>query len=88
MNGIHRVWAVRWTAEDLRPFAMFEDRGFLMIAKCGRPGFYVPSPTTVSRDVKAVFVSTRRRLARMLQVSTLSFHILTRLLLSTHHNTP
>ena len=65
----HRVWAVRWVAESLRPFAMFKDRGFLMIVKCGRPGFYVPSPTTVSRDVKVVFISTRKRLAKMLQVS-------------------
>ncbi|PIL28879.1 hypothetical protein GSI_08925 [Ganoderma sinense ZZ0214-1] len=64
---LHRVWAVRWVAEDLHPFKMVADRGFLMIAKSGRPGYYVPSPTMVSRDVKVVFIATRKRLAKMLQ---------------------
>ncbi len=34
----------------------------------GRMEQYVPSPRTVGRDVRAVFISTRLRLATMLQV--------------------
>lgn len=36
--------------------------------KTGRPGYYIPSPETVSRDVKRVFVKARQRIAAMLQV--------------------
>jgi hypothetical protein len=35
--------------------------------KTGRPEYYIPSPTTVSRDVKQVFVKARKRIAKMLQ---------------------
>src|SRR6202035_2562770 len=35
--------------------------------KTGRPEYYIPSPTTVSRDVKKVFINVRKRLAKMLQ---------------------
>jgi hypothetical protein len=35
--------------------------------KTGRPEYYLPSPTTVSRDVKLVFVNVRKRVARLLQ---------------------
>jgi hypothetical protein len=36
--------------------------------KTGRPEYYIPSPSTVSRDVKKVFAKVRNRIARMLQV--------------------
>jgi hypothetical protein len=36
--------------------------------KTGRPEYYIPSPSTVSRDVKQVFVRVRKRMAKMLQV--------------------
>jgi hypothetical protein len=35
--------------------------------KMGRPKYYIPSPTTVSRDVKCVFVNVRKGMAKMLQ---------------------
>jgi hypothetical protein len=35
--------------------------------KTGRPDHYIPSPSTVSRDVKTVFARTRKRMAKMLQ---------------------
>jgi coproporphyrinogen III oxidase len=35
--------------------------------KTGRPEYYIPSPTTVSRDVKQVFANVRKRIAKMLQ---------------------
>ncbi|KDR70618.1 hypothetical protein GALMADRAFT_48478, partial [Galerina marginata CBS 339.88] len=42
-----------------------ETRWSLM--KTGRPEYYLPSPETVSRDVKTVFVAIRKHLAKMLQ---------------------
>ncbi|KAH7903433.1 hypothetical protein BJ138DRAFT_976062, partial [Hygrophoropsis aurantiaca] len=38
-----------------------------LIAWTGRPEYYIPSSSTVSRDVKLVFARTRQRIARMLQ---------------------
>ncbi|KAM6502846.1 hypothetical protein JOM56_002823, partial [Amanita muscaria] len=37
------------------------------LMKTGRPHYYLPHPTTVSRDVKLVFARTRERIAKMLQ---------------------
>jgi hypothetical protein len=37
--------------------------------KTGRPEYHIPSPETVSRDVRNVFVNVRKRIAKMLQVS-------------------
>jgi hypothetical protein len=38
--------------------------------KTGRPEYYLPSRSTVSRDVKEVFKRVRKRIAKMLQVSS------------------
>lgn len=65
-----RTECVKWCAESLRPFRVVQDRGFLRLVKTGRPGYYVPSPSTVARDTKVVFVRTRGRLARFLRVCT------------------
>ena len=54
-------------AESKRPFNIVKDRGYQSLMKTGRPEYYIPSPATVSRDVKKVFVNARKRLARMLQ---------------------
>jgi hypothetical protein len=43
--------------------------------KTGRPGYRLPSPQTVSRDVKSVFLKVRKRIAKTLQVG-LSFRLL------------
>ena len=64
-----RAEIVRWVAESLRPFSIVEDRGFKSLMKTGRPEYYLPSPDTVSWDVKLVFTQTRKRIAKMLQVS-------------------
>jgi hypothetical protein len=65
---ICRAEIVRWVAEDLRPFKIVEDRGFQKLMKTGCPEYYLPSPSTVSRDVRLVFVNARKRIAKMLQV--------------------
>src|ERR1700676_3086565 len=46
-----------------------------MAFKTGRLEYYIPSPATVSRDVKKVFANARKHIAKMLQEheGTLSF---------------
>ena len=43
-----RTEVVLWICEDGRPFSIVKDRGLLRLLKCGRPGYYVPSPSTVA----------------------------------------
>ncbi|KIK78545.1 hypothetical protein PAXRUDRAFT_40912, partial [Paxillus rubicundulus Ve08.2h10] len=52
-----------------------ETRHFQSLMKTGRPEYFIPSPLTVSRDVKLVFARTHQRVAKMLQEhnSMLSF---------------
>lgn len=63
-----RAELVRWVAESLRPFDIVKDRGFQSLMKTGRPEYYIPSPSTVSRDVRLVFVKTRQQIAKMINV--------------------
>ena len=65
---VYRAEIVRWVSESMRPFSIVEDRGFQCLMKTGRPDYYLPSASTVSRDVKLVFARTRERIAKLLQV--------------------
>jgi hypothetical protein len=67
-----RAEIVCWVAESKRPFKVVSDRGFQSLMKTGRLGYYIPSPVTISRDVKKVFANARKRIAKMLQVSVIS----------------
>jgi hypothetical protein len=69
-----RIEVVRWIAESKRPFAIVRDRGLLNLMKTSRPDYRLPSPATVARDVKHVFVSMRSLIATKLQVSVLTIH--------------
>jgi len=62
---------VRWVCESMRPFDIVQDRGFRSLMKTGRPEYYIPSRSTVSRDVKQVFMNVRKRISTMLKVSAL-----------------
>lgn len=64
-----RVQIVRWVVENLRPFEIVQDRAFQFLMKTGRPEYYLPHPSTVSRDVKVIFGRARTNIATMLQVS-------------------
>lgn len=64
-----RAEIVRWVSESLRPFEVVKDRGFQSLMKTGRPEYYLPSPTTISHDVRLMFARTQKRIAKMLQVS-------------------
>ncbi|KAH9903888.1 uncharacterized protein BXZ73DRAFT_54326, partial [Epithele typhae] len=43
------------------------DRAFQCLMKTGRPEYKIPSPSTVSRDIRHVFAKCRQRIGRMLQ---------------------
>ncbi|KAG0695735.1 hypothetical protein DFH29DRAFT_790188, partial [Suillus ampliporus] len=62
-----RAEIVHWVSESLRPFDIVKDHAFQSLMKMGRPEYYLPSPSTVSRYVWQVFVRTRQRVATMLQ---------------------
>lgn len=47
---------VCWVTESMRPISIVKDRGYNSLMKTGRPHHYIPSPSTVSRDIKLVFV--------------------------------
>jgi hypothetical protein len=66
---LNRAEIVRWVSESLRPFKIVSDRGFKCLMKTGRPDYYLPSPSTVSRDVRLVFVNVRKRMSKMMKVS-------------------
>ena len=68
VDSLDRAELVRWVAESNRPFHIVEDRGFQCLMKTGRPAYYLPSPSTISRDVRQVFARTRTRIAKILQV--------------------
>ncbi|KIM66631.1 hypothetical protein SCLCIDRAFT_66772, partial [Scleroderma citrinum Foug A] len=46
---------VCWVSESLCLFDIITDRGFQSLMKMGRPGYYLPHPTTVSRDVLSTY---------------------------------
>ena len=70
---IPRIEIVCWIAESKHPFAIVKDRGFRELIKTGHPEYWLPSPATVSRDVKHVFVSMRSLVASKLKVSLLTY---------------
>lgn len=72
-----RVNHVHWMCESKRPFALVSDNGYHRNMKHGRPHQYIPDPATVSRDVRAVFVEARGRIARLLRVSFVLFRMRT-----------
>ena len=67
-NTFCRAVIVRWVSESMRPFSIVSDEGFIFLMKTGRPSYYIPSASTVSRDVKTVFTKVRGRIAKILQV--------------------
>ena len=53
----------------MRPFSIVEDRGFCSLMKTGWLEYYIPSRSTVARDIKEVFKKVRKRIVKMLQAS-------------------
>ena len=49
------------------------DRGFRNLMKTGWPEYHTPSQQTISQDVRHVFVGVCKRIAKVLQVSTVKY---------------
>ena len=70
-----RAEIVQWVAESKRPFNIVSDHGFWKLMKTGRPEYYIHLPVTVLHNVKRVFATAQKCIAKMLQEheGTLSF---------------
>jgi hypothetical protein len=68
---------VRWMCESKRPFELVKDPGYHLNMKTGRPQQYIPSLTTVARDVRQVFLAGRKLIAMNLQVRCVQNHVQT-----------
>jgi hypothetical protein len=53
----------------MRPLSIVEDEGFKTLMKTGRPNYKLPKRVTVTRDMNQVFKKTKKRMAKLLQVS-------------------
>lgn len=58
---------MRWVTESARPFEIVNDRAWKNLMKTGRPEYYTPSSSQVSKDLKQVFKNCRKRISKMLQ---------------------
>jgi hypothetical protein len=56
-------------ADSLRTPYMVKDRVLHTLLKTGRPGFEVPSESTIYRDIPAVFEGCRTKVGNLLKVS-------------------
>ncbi|KAG2101121.1 hypothetical protein BD769DRAFT_1367803 [Suillus cothurnatus] len=45
-----RAKLVHWVSKSLCPFEIIKDKGFQLLMKTGQPEYYIPSPSTVTRD--------------------------------------
>jgi hypothetical protein len=68
LNKSYRAEIMHWVSESKRPFKIVKDHGFQKLMKTGWPEYHIPSPETVSHDVKKVFLHVRKRMAKMLEV--------------------
>ena len=59
---------MQWVSENKWPFSIVKDCGFASLMKTGRPKYHIPSPETVSCNVKGVFVHVCKHIAQILQV--------------------
>jgi len=57
-----------WVSESMWPFSIISDWGSQCLMKTGQPEYYIPSTSTISCDVKEVFMKVWSRIAKMLQV--------------------
>ena len=68
MKAEARVGHVRWIAQSKHPFEIVNDVGYQWNVKQGAPHQYIPSSSTIQRDVKEAFLKCREKLAKVLQV--------------------
>ena len=57
---------IKWIVEGSRPVRIVQDREFIKLMTAGRPHLTVPSPMTISRDIKDVFDASREKIHKLL----------------------
>jgi hypothetical protein len=62
-----RAEIVCWVFESKRPCNIVKDRRFQSLMKTGGPQCYIPSPSTVSCNIKQVFANAQKQMAKMPQ---------------------
>jgi hypothetical protein len=72
-----RAHIARWCAESNWPLKIVDDHQFNTLIKAGHPGTSLPSPMTVSCDVKAAFERCCECINTILKVHCLSIPCLT-----------
>jgi hypothetical protein len=66
-NPEARAHIVKWIAENNRPANILTDRELITLFTAGRPHITVPSPKTITRDVKASFEACREHIGKLLR---------------------
>jgi hypothetical protein len=70
LTGCHgRVAFCEWIVDSMRPVRIVKDRGLHTIVKTGRPGYEIPSESTVRRDLDVIFDVVEERVGNLLRVS-------------------
>ncbi len=64
----HSAHIVKWVTEINRPISIVKDQELCEIFTIGRPTLDIPSPNTISCDIKASFSKCRMHVASLLQV--------------------
>ena len=62
-----RYLLAKWIFRNHRPFAIIQDKELLQILRMLYAKVEVPSPNTVSRDVREIFALTRKQVGNILQ---------------------
>ncbi|KAJ2974858.1 hypothetical protein NUW54_g11827 [Trametes sanguinea] len=62
-----RVEIVKWVTQSMRPHVIVKDPGFQMLMKTGRPGYWIPPPSTVARDIRVIYKKSHAKVARLLR---------------------
>ncbi|KAG6913790.1 hypothetical protein DXG01_004289 [Tephrocybe rancida] len=62
-----RAHMALWCSESHRAMRVVRDHQFITLMKAGRPGTTLPSPSTVSRDIKAAFERCHERIDGILR---------------------
>ena len=63
---------VKWVIKSNHAVAIVKDCELIELLTAGRPNIVIPSPFTVSRDIKAAFTQCHERIAKLLQVCVCS----------------
>lgn len=56
MNAFYSAEIICWVTKSKQPIQIVNNLGFQSLMKTGQPRYHIPSPMTVSRDVKQVFL--------------------------------